>query len=73
MASSGFIWIKMPTDRQILFWYGKASAIRYGENVPSSNSYTFNSYIPAIFDTGTSVVIVPSKIANDFFGRILEG
>jgi hypothetical protein len=42
MASSGFIWIQMPKDKEILFWYGKASAIRYGENDPSSDSYTFD-------------------------------
>lgn len=73
MASSGFIWIKIPTDKQILFWYGRVTAVRYGENIPSSESYTFDSYIPAIFDTGTSAIIVPSRIAPDFFGRILEG
>lgn len=36
MESSGFIWIKMPKDREILFWYGRAAGVRFGENVPSS-------------------------------------
>jgi hypothetical protein len=36
MASSGFVWIKMPADREILFWYGRTSAVRYGENNPST-------------------------------------
>ena len=73
MESSGFIWIKMPKDREILFWYGRAAGVRFGENVPSSAQYTFDTFIPAIFDTGTTAIIVPSKIAPDFFGRILEG
>ena len=73
MSASGFVWIKMPTEQQILFWYSKISAIRYGEDDPKSIAYTFNNYIPAIFDTGTSTILVPRSIAPDFFGRILEG
>jgi hypothetical protein len=36
-------------------------------------AYTFEEYIPVIFDTGTSLVMVPSEIAPDFFGRLLHG
>jgi hypothetical protein len=35
MASSGFVWIKMPAES--LFWYGRVSAVRYGENNPSTD------------------------------------
>lgn len=63
IASSGFIWINMPKDTSILFWFGRASAIRFGEQTdPQASNYSafaFDNPISAIFDTGTSMVNVP--------------
>ena len=72
-SAAGLIWIPMP-ETEILFWYAFASALRFGEaDDKNSISYTFDEYIPAIFDTGTSLVLVPNSIARDFFGRLLKG
>lgn len=71
--AAGLVWIPMP-DIEILFWFAYSSAIRYGdEDDPKSEAYTYDEYIPAIFDTGTSLVLVPSNISSDFFGRLLKG
>jgi hypothetical protein len=69
--AAGLIWIPMP-ETEILFWYAFASALRFGDG-ENAVSYTFNEYYPAIFDTGTSLVLVPNSIAPDFFGRLLKG
>jgi hypothetical protein len=72
-AEAGLVWISMP-ERSVLFWYQFASAIRFGDaDATYSVSYTFDEYIPAIFDTGTSLVLVPTAVADDFFGRLLQG
>ena len=72
-TAAGLIWIPMPAT-EILFWYAFCSAIRFGEvDDKKAVSYTFDSYIPAIFDTGTSLVLVPNAISKDFFGRLLKG
>ena len=31
IASSGFIWMNMPKDTSILFWFCRATAIRFGD------------------------------------------
>lgn len=72
-TAAGLVWIPMP-DVEIMFWYAYSSALRFGEaDDKNAVAYTFDSYIPAIFDTGTSLVLVPSSIASDFFGRLLKG
>jgi len=60
-AASGFIWIPIPTYTDILFWFGRSTAIQYGDSRVDGKieSYTFDEYIPVIFDTGTSMVFVP--------------
>ncbi len=71
-SSAGLVWLGMMPDTDILYWISWSSAIRYGD-VDDDNmvEYTFEEYIPAIFDTGTSLVMVPPEIAPDFFGRLL--
>jgi hypothetical protein len=72
-TEAGLVWIPMPAT-EILFWYAFASALRFGEaDDKNAVSYTFDAYIPAIFDTGTSLALVPNAIAGDFFGRLLKG
>ena len=72
--SAGLIWIAMPTYVDILYWFAQSTALRFGEADDAKMvSYTFEEYIPVIFDTGTSLVMVPSEIAPDFFGRLLHG
>mmetsp|Transcript_5396 Transcript_5396/g.9063 ORF Transcript_5396/g.9063 Transcript_5396/m.9063 type:complete len:166 (-) Transcript_5396:265-762(-) len=61
----------MPSYVDILFWFNKASGISFGSG--SNDSYTFDQFIPAIYDTGTVIVGIPKSIAVDFFGRILKG
>ena len=73
IQSSGFVWMQIPTSTNAIFWYGRASAIRYGFENTNSASYTFDNYIIAVYDSGTSMVLVPADIATDFFGKILEG
>lgn len=65
----------MPTYTEILFWFGRSTAIQYGDQSTDGKveSYTFDEFIPAIFDTGTSMVLVPLQIQADFFGRLLGG
>lgn len=70
--AAGLVWIQMPEDVEILFWYAFSSALRFGDS-DEADAYTFDEYIPSIFDTGTSLVLVPSVIAPDFFGRLLKG
>lgn len=73
-TSAGLIWIAMPTTVEILYWFAYSTGIRYGDaDADTMVSYTFDEYIPVIFDTGTSLVLVPSAIAPDFFGRLLHG
>lgn len=71
-STAGLVWLGMMPDTDILYWISWSSAIRYGD-VDDDNmvEYTFDEYIPAIFDTGTSLVMVPPEIAPDFFGRLL--
>ena len=69
--AAGLKWVSM-TDKEILFWYQFATALRFGDD-EDSVAYTFDEYIPSIFDTGTSLALVPKKIAADFFGRLLDG
>jgi hypothetical protein len=72
-VDAGLVWIPMPPNG-IMFWYAYSSALRFGEPDDSkADAYTFDSYIPAIFDTGTSLVLVPKSISSDFFGRLLKG
>ena len=73
IESSGFVWIRIPNLINTIFWYGRATAIRYGFENTNSASYTFDNYITSFFDSGTSMVLVPADIAADFFGKILEG
>lgn len=65
----------MPTYTDIMFWFGRSTAIQYGPKTMGGKveSYTFDKFIPAIFDTGTSMVLVPPQIQQDFFGRVLGG
>lgn len=60
-AGSGFVWIPIPKYTDILFWFGRSTAIQYGgmRSDGKIESYTFDDYIPVIFDTGTSMVFVP--------------
>jgi len=71
-TEAGLIWISMP-QVEILFWYAYASALKFDSANGKEVSYTFDEYIPAIFDTGTSLVLVPNSVAPDFFGRLLKG
>jgi len=80
-SAAGLVWIEMPTYVDILFWFAKTSALRFGEpsdddsafNFDGPTEYTFDNYIPAIFDTGTPLAMIPNTIAADFFGRLLHG
>lgn len=64
----------MPDYVDILFWFAKTTAFRFGESDDANMvSYTFEEYIPAIFDTGTSLAMIPNSVAPDFFGRLLHG
>lgn len=80
-TAAGLVWIAMPTYVDILFWFAKTSALRFGDasdddslfNFDGPVEYTFEDYIPAIFDTGTSLAMIPNSIAPDFFGRLLHG
>jgi hypothetical protein len=57
-------WFSIPqTSKGVLFWYGRSTGIRFGDSnfneagVPQS--YTFEKYLPAIYDTGTSMTMIP--------------
>lgn len=39
LISSGFVWINIPPIDNNIFWYGRASGIRYGYESSSSVSY----------------------------------
>lgn len=62
--SSGLVWISMPTYTDVLFWFGRSTAIQYGKTMEDGKveAYTFDEFIPTIFDTGTSMVLVPLQI-----------
>jgi hypothetical protein len=47
------------------------SAIKFGS--AQNEQYTLDNYYPAIFDTGTSFILVPKAIAKDLIGKILKG
>lgn len=71
-------WVKMPIPH--LFWYAGVKAIKFGRN--ERTKYGFHAqikftkeegnYLPGIFDTGTSLIYVPSKVSTDFFYRLLK-
>ena len=75
--AAGLVWFPMPTYKQILFWLVETSAIRFGETDENiggmEQAYKFTKNIPAVVDTGTSMIIIPKQISTDFFGRILKG
>jgi hypothetical protein len=71
IRNSGFIWINMPKDIDILFWFNLASGIKYGDG--KNEQYTFDTYIPAVYDTGTSFMLMPTEIATDVIGKLLKG
>lgn len=58
----------MPTYVDILYWFGLSSAVKFGKS--DQMSFKFPSKIPAIFDTGTSYILVPKVIATEFFTRL---
>jgi len=75
--AAGLVWFDIPTDSNILFWYVRTTAIRFGDVdeqiLGVSQAYSFDKYIAAILDTGTSTTLIPRAIAADFFGRLLQG
>ena len=62
-SEAGLVWFPMPIDKQILFWLVEISAIRFGEIDESEGgmeqAYRFTKKIPAVIDTGTSMIIIP--------------
>ena len=68
-------WIPMPTYTKVLFWFARSSALRFGPETLSvdENSFTFDNYLATIFDTGTSMTLVPSSLASHVFGTLLAG
>lgn len=76
-GSTNLRWFSIPSDRQVLFWYLRTTAIRFGSfdlmYQGISQAYMFDKYLPAILDTGTSMLMIPNVIAADFFGRLLQG
>lgn len=72
---SAVVWIPMPTYTKVLFWFARSSALRFGPETLTvdENSFTFDNYLATIFDTGTSMTLVPNSLASHVFGTILAG
>ena len=77
--AAGLKWIQCASYTKVLYWLSRSFALRFGDSDKfpdgSASAYRFGAeaFIPAIFDSGTSAVVVPKSIAEDFFGKLLHG
>lgn len=71
------VYIDIPTYTEILFWFSRSTAIRFGETTEDGwgnpTAYTWDEYIPVIFDTGTSLTLIPNTVGGDIMARVLKG
>jgi len=53
------------------FWLGKWQGVRFGTE--DANAFAFEAAGPVIYDTGSSIILVPDDEADGFFHHLLEG
>jgi len=53
------------------FWLGKFVAVSFGDE--EEKSFAFPEPVEVVYDTGSSLSIVPESIAKAFFQELLEG